>query len=202
MTNTPFLAKIAAALIDNYSNKLSDTVVILPNKRAKVFLIEAIKNQVSQTVLSPEIISIEDFVQNIAGIRTVDAIEQLFEFYEVYLSITPSTQQQSFELFANWAKTLLQDFNEIDRYLLDPSHVLTYLKDIDDIKKWGIEVVDKTQLLENYIDFWKLLPNYYQSLYDHLLAKGIGYQGLIYREAVKNVIHFLDTVQELSLIHI
>ena len=136
MTNTSFLDKIAAVLINNYSDKLSDTIVILPNKRAKVFLIEAIKNQVSQTVLSPEIISIEDFIQNIAGIRSVDAIEQLFEFYEVYLSITPTAQQQSFELFANWAKTLLQDFNEIDRYLLEPSHVLSYLKDIEDIKKW------------------------------------------------------------------
>ena len=156
MTNTSFLDKIAAVLIDNYSDKLSDIVVVLPNKRAKVFLIEAIKNQVSQTVLSPEIISIEDFIQNIAGIRSVDAIEQLFEFYEVYLSITPSTQQQSFELFANWAKILLQDFNEIDRYLLEPSHVLSYLKDIEDIKKWGIEVEEKTQLLENYIDFWNL----------------------------------------------
>jgi hypothetical protein len=61
-------------------------------------------------------------------------------------------------LFANWAKTLLQDFNEIDRYLLDSSYVLSYLKDIEDIKKWGIEVENKTQLLENYIDFWKLLP--------------------------------------------
>ncbi len=171
MTNTSFLNKIATLLIDNHSDQLSDTVIVLPNKRAKVFLIEAIKNQLSQTVISPEIISIEDFVQHIAGIRSVDAIEQLFEFYEVYLSITPSAQQQSFELFANWAKTLLQDFNEIDRYLLEPSHVLSYLKDIEDIKKWGIEVEDKTQLLENYIDFWKLLPNYYQSLYDHLLAK-------------------------------
>ena len=200
MTNTSFLDKIAAVLIDNYSDKLSNTVVILPNKRAKVFLIEAIKNQLSQTVLSPEIISIEDFIQNIAGIRSVDTIEQLFEFYEVYLSITPTAQQQSFELFANWAKTLLQDFNEIDRYLLEPSHVLSYLKDIEDIKKWGIEVEDKTQLLENYIDFWKLLPNYYQSLYDHLLSKGIGYQGLIYREAVKNLIHFLNTVQNKQFI--
>jgi hypothetical protein len=24
---------------------------------------------------------------------------------------------------------------------------------------------NKTQLLENYIDFWKLLPNYYQTLW-------------------------------------
>ena len=196
MINTSFLDKIASVLIENYSDTLSDTIVVLPNKRAKIFLIEALKNQVDRNILSPEIISIEDFVQNIAGIRTVDPIELLFEFYEVYLSITDKANQQSFELFANWAKTLLQDFNEIDRYLLDPSHVLSYLKDIEDIKKWGIEVENKTDLLEKYIDFWKLLPNYYQSLYKHLLNKGIGYQGLIYREAVNNLNHFTDSVSK------
>lgn len=196
MTNTSFLDKIAQVLIENYSGKLSNTIVVLPNKRAKIFLIEALKKQVSTNILSPEIISIEEFIQDIAGIRSVDPIELLFEFYEVYLSVTEKANQQSFELFANWAKTLLQDFNEIDRYLLDPTHVLSYLKDIEDIKKWGIEVENKTQLLENYIDFWKLLPNYYQSLYSHLLNKGIGYQGLIYREAVNNLNHFSDSIKE------
>ena len=194
MTKTSFLDSIASVLINDYSDKLSDTIVVLPNKRAKVFLVEALKNQVSTNIFSPEIISIEEFVQEIAGIRSVDPIELLFEFYEVYLSITDKANQQTFELFANWAKTLLQDFNEIDRYLLDPSHVLSYLKDIEDIKKWGIEVENKTQLLENYIDFWKLLPNYYQSLYTHLLNKGVGYQGLIYREAVNNLNHFSNSI--------
>ena len=196
MINTSFLDKIAAVLIENYSDTLSDTIVVLPNKRAKIFLIEALKKQVDRNILSPEIISIEDFVQNISGIRTIDPIELLFEFYEVYLSITDKANQQSFELFANWAKTLLQDFNEIDRYLLDPTHVLSYLKDIEDIKRWGIEVENKTPLIEKYIDFWKLLPNYYQSLYNHLLNKGIGYQGLIYREAVNNLNHFSDSIQK------
>jgi hypothetical protein len=196
MTKTSFLDSIASVLINDYSDRLSDTIVVLPNKRAKVFLVEALKNQVLTNIFSPEIISIEEFVQEIAGIRSIDPIELLFEFYEVYLSITDKGSQQTFELFANWAKTLLQDFNEIDRYLQDPSHVLSYLKDIEDIKKWGIEVENKTQLLENYIDFWKLLPNYYQSLYTHLLNKGIGYQGLIYREAVNNLDHFSNSIQD------
>ncbi len=196
MTNTSFLDKIAQILIDDYSEKLANTIVVLPNKRAKIFLIEALKKKVNTNIISTEIISVEEFIQDIAGIRSVDPIELLFEFYEVYLLITDKVNQQSFELFANWAKTLLQDFNEIDRYLLDPSHVLSYLKDIEDIKKWGIEVENKTQLLENYIDFWKLLPNYYQSLYNHLLHKGIGYQGLIYREAVNNLNHFSDSIKE------
>ncbi len=196
MTNISFLDKIAQVLIENYSEKLSNTIVVLPNKRAKIFLIEALKNQVSINIFSPQIISIEDFIQDIASVRAIDPIELLFEFYEVYLSITEKANQQPFELFANWAKTLLQDFNEIDRYLLEPNHVLSYLKDIEDIKKWGIEVENKTPLLEKYIDFWKLLPNYYQSLYNHLLNRGIGYQGLIYREAVNNLNHFSDSIKE------
>jgi hypothetical protein len=196
MTNTSFLDKIAGILIENYLDKLPNTVVVLPNKRAKIFLIEALKKQVSANILSPEIISIEEFIQDVSTIRSIDPIELLFEFYEVYLSITEKKDQQSFELFANWAKMLLQDFNEIDRYLLVPSHVLSYLKDIEDIKKWGIEVEQKTQMLENYIDFWKLLPHYYQSLYAHLLKKRVGYQGLIYREAVGNIDHFTKSVPD------
>jgi len=195
MTNNSFLDKIAEVIITGYQNIVTDTIIVLPNKRAKIFLIEALKKQADKNTFSPEIISIEDFVQNIAQIRTIDPIELLFEFYEVYLSITDKNNQQSFEIFANWAKTLLQDFNEIDRYLLDPNHVLSYLKDIEDIKKWGVEVENKTQLLENYIDFWKLLPKYYQSLYEHLLKKGIGYQGFIYREAVKNINNFSKLIQ-------
>lgn len=191
-----FLDKIAKVLIDDYSQNLSNTVVVLPNKRAKIFLVESLKKQVSTNIISPNIISIEEFIQDVANIRNIDSIELLFEFYEVYLSITEKQNQQTFELFANWAKTLLQDFNEIDRYLLNPNHVLSYLKDIEDIKKWGIEVENKTQLLEKYIDFWKLLPHYYKSLYKHLINKGIGYQGLIYREAVNNLIHFSDTIKE------
>jgi hypothetical protein len=194
MINPTFLDKIAQVIISDYSNNLTNAVIVLPNKRAKIFLIEALKKQVQNNILSPEIISIEDFIQDVSGIRTIDPIELVFEFYEVYLSITDIKQQQSFELFANWAKMLLQDFNEIDRYLLNANHVLSYLKDIEDIKKWGIEVENKTKLLENYIDFWKLLPNYYHTLYAHLLKSGIGYQGLIYREAVNNLNSFSKTV--------
>ncbi|MCD0475056.1 PD-(D/E)XK nuclease family protein [Flavobacterium sp. EDS] len=195
MTEIYFLDKIAKVIIEDYLGKLAETTIVLPNKRAKIFLVEALKKQIQNTVISPKIISIEEFIQDIASVRSIDSIELLFEFYEVYMSITEKKNQQSFELFANWGKTLLQDFNEIDRYLLDPSHVLSYLKDIEDIKKWGIEVENKTQLLENYIDFWKLLPSYYESLYTHLLNKQIGYQGLIYREAVNNIDHFTNSVQ-------
>ncbi|MDQ7960215.1 PD-(D/E)XK nuclease family protein [Flavobacterium lindanitolerans] len=194
MAETTFLDKIASIIVDGSTNTLSDLVVVLPNKRAKVFLIEALRNKTENTIFAPKIISIEDFIQDIAGIRSIDSIELIFEFYEVYLGITDKEKQQPFELFANWAKTLLQDFNEIDRYLLEPNHVLSYLKDIEDIKHWSVDAEKRTPMIDNYLQFWSLLPKYYEELYSHLLNKGIGYQGLIYRESVKNLNHFTNAI--------
>jgi hypothetical protein len=190
MAHITFLDRLSTKVIDNYGDSLSEITIVLPNKRARIFLLEALKRQLDKTVFAPTIISIEDFVQDVAGIRAIDSIELLFEFYAVYSSITPKDKQQPFETFANWGKTLLQDFNEVDRYLLDPKHVLSYLKDIEDIKHWSVDVDNRTTMIANYLDFWEQLPLYYNSLYSHLLDKGTGYSGLIYREAVGNINHF------------
>ncbi|WP_300570820.1 PD-(D/E)XK nuclease family protein [Flavobacterium sp.] len=200
MTNHSFLDILVAQLLSDESLNLSETIIVLPNKRAKIFLLEAFKKKLPNYTFAPEIKSIEDFVQEIAGIRSIDAIELLFEFYEVYLSVTKKEKQEPFEKFSNWAKTLLQDFNEIDRYLLKPDYVFSYLKDIEAIKRWGIEIEDKTKLIDDYLEFWKLLPLYYDSFYSHLKSRGIGYQGLIYREAVNNLSNYSNSLGKNKLV--
>ncbi|RZJ72469.1 PD-(D/E)XK nuclease family protein [Flavobacterium sp.] len=187
---TRFLDQLAEKMVQKGTDSFSKITIVLPNRRARIFLLEALRKQVPHTVFAPRIISIEDFIQEIAGVRTIDNIELLFAFYEIYLSVTEKDEQQEFELFANWAKTLLQDFNEIDRYLLDPYKVLNYLKAIEDIKHWSVDLEKRTTLIENYLKFWNKLPEYYTALNEYLTAKGVGYQGLIYREAVKNLEHF------------
>ena len=192
MSKPTFLHQLALEILKNYSHNLSELIIVLPNKRAKVFLLDAFKEIIHNTIFAPGIISIEDFIQDVAGIRSIDSVELLFEFYEVYLLIKDNEQKESFENFANWAKTLLQDFNEIDRYLLEPDKVLKYLENIKEIEHWSVDVDKRTDLIEKYLLFWKKLPDYYHSLYDYLLNKGVGYQGLIYREAVENLNYFSE----------
>ena len=194
MSKPTFLHQLAQSILENHSSNLLELIIVLPNKRAKVFLIDEFKHLIAENVFAPEIISIEDFIQEIAGIRSVDNIELLFEFYELYLSITNKEKQEPFESFANWAKTLLQDFNEIDRYLLEPDKVLKYLENIKEIEHWSLDIEKRTALIEKHLAFWKLVPTYYHSFYEHLNNKGIGYQGLIYREAVKNLNQFSKAV--------
>jgi hypothetical protein len=64
------------------------------------------------------------------------------------------------------------------------------LKDIEDIKKWGIEVENKHNYLKIILilEITQLLSNYMA------LKKGIGYQGLIYREAVGNLNYFSKSI--------
>ena len=100
MSKPTFLNQLAQEVLKSNSNTLSELTIVLPNKRAKVFLLEELKLLVLNNVFAPEIISIEEFIQEISGIRSVDSVELLFEFYEVYLSITDKDKQESFENFA------------------------------------------------------------------------------------------------------
>ena len=190
MTDSSFLDQIGKLVIEKYGDSLHNTVIILPNNRAKVFLVNALRKQISTAVFSPRIISIEQLIQEISKLRLVDPIELLFEFYEVYLTVTEKSEQEPFEQFANWGKTVLQDFNEIDRYHIEPSKILGYLDDIKVLEHWSLDSSPKTELITKHLKFWKLLPLYYSSLYDYLLKNGKGYQGMIYREAIKNIEEF------------
>uniref|UniRef100_UPI00404B102E PD-(D/E)XK nuclease family protein n=1 Tax=Flavobacterium sp. TaxID=239 RepID=UPI00404B102E len=200
MEKNSFLDKLVAQIILDFEFNLNNIIIVLPNKRAKVFLLESLKNNISHTAFAPKIVSIEDLIQEIAEIRTIDAIELLFEFHEVYLKHTPKEQIQSFDIFSNWAKTLLQDFNEIDRYLLDPKHVFSYLKDIEALKRWDLEASQTTSLIDNHLEFWKKLPIFYTSFYNYLLEKKCGYQGLIYREAVKKIENYSKSIGQNTII--
>lgn len=190
MNSITFLDKLSTIILAQPENELANYTIVLPNKRAKVFLLESLKKQLQGTTFAPSIISIEDFIQEMANLRAIDSIELLFEFYEVYLSVTEKSKQQNFEQFAAWANIAIQDFNEIDRYLLEPNKVFSYLEAIEALKRWQVEASKTTTLIDNHLEFWAKLPLYYQSFYDHLISKGIGYQGLIYREAVKNLEKF------------
>ncbi|MFN9110483.1 MAG: PD-(D/E)XK nuclease family protein, partial [Bacteroidota bacterium] len=163
-------------------------------------MIDALRKQITSPVFSPKILRIEDFVGTLSGLKHTDSIEVLFEFYQVYVNECKQEEPQTFEIFANWGKTLLQDFNEIDRYLIDPNKILKYLDDIEEIKHWSVTAEPKSELVKKHLDFWKLLPNYYASLYKHLLQKKRGYQGMIYRQALIKLKENISDFQKKKII--
>lgn len=182
---TSFISEILQHLIAK-GDSLPELTFILPSKRAGSFLRKELSTLIQQPVFSPEILSIEEFAENIAGLETIDTTTTLFEFYSVYLGATPPEQTEDFENFSSWAQTLIHDFNEIDRYLIPPNSIFNYLSEIQDINHWYLKP-EKTELVQNYLRFWKKLPEYYQDLKDSLLQNQKAYQGLVYRQASEKI---------------
>ncbi|WP_299014429.1 PD-(D/E)XK nuclease family protein [uncultured Polaribacter sp.] len=171
------------------TRSFEDVVFILPSQRAKVFLKQTLKDKITVGFL-PETLNIEQFVQQISGVQKADNIQLLFHFYTIYKNL--EKEPDTFDVFASWAFTVLQDFNEIDQHLIDTKDIFVYLRDIQRLKKWSVKGTFKeTELMKDHYSFLEKLQNFYEPFYQFLLKNKIGYQGLMYREACKNCANFL-----------
>ena len=158
--------KIVLSELNKKKIDLSDCVFILPNKRAGLFLKEAISTTIEKNIFSPDILPIDDFITSLSGLSKISDTELLFEFYSVYKLNTPTHEQNEFEDFIKWARILLNDFDDIDRELADSNAVFNYLQAINDLDHWSLDE-DKTSIVENYMSFWKDIKKYYSQLSNH-----------------------------------
>ncbi|WP_072880255.1 PD-(D/E)XK nuclease family protein [Salegentibacter echinorum] len=180
-----YIQEVLKELISSNQN-ISETIFILPSKRAGSFLLKELSTLSDKSIFAPKIYSIEEFTETVSGLHGIDNTTSLFEFYTVYKKLTPNEEQEDFETFITWAQSLIHDFNEIDRYLIDYKNFFDYLADIQDINHWYVKK-EKTKLIKNYLAFWHKLPEYYKALANALLANNSGYQGLIYRAASEKI---------------
>lgn len=168
---------------------LEKIVFVLPSKRAGTILKNSIGKTTTKTVFAPEIFSIETFIEKIANLVYANNTEQLFHLYESYLKTTQESPE-NFYAFSKWGQTLLQDFNEIDRYLVDSKAIFSHLTAIKEINHWSLEE-GRTKMITDYLLFWQKLPALYETFNSSLLKKGLGHQGLVYREATEQLPTYL-----------
>ncbi len=74
-----FIEFVVEKALRQYDNIATQCIFILPSKRASLFLKKAISKAEGKTTLSPEIYSIEEFIENISGLVTANSTTQIFE---------------------------------------------------------------------------------------------------------------------------
>lgn len=179
---------IAASALQRDS--LEHTVFVLPSKRAGNFLKKALATHFKGTFFAPEIWSIEGFIEYVSGLGYANNTQLLFELYSVYQK-TATGEIDTFFTFSKWGQTLLQDINEIDRYLIDAKGLFSNLSAIQEVTHWSIEGA-QTKMVEDYLKFWNGLEKLYTHFNAALLEKGLGHQGLVYRQACKQLPQYLE----------
>lgn len=184
-----FLQQVVDDLLNTYDS-FDHIILVLPSKRAGTILRTTLANTANKTIFSPKIYSIEGFVEHISNLQTASSMEQLFTLYKAYLTIEKG-EKDNFSTFSKWGQTLLQDFNEIDRYLIDSKDLFSYLADIQEINHWSLQK-EKSEIISNYLKFWNNLDPLYTAFNNLLKVKKLGHQGLIYRTACDQLKDYLD----------
>ena len=176
-----FLEKTVKYLYDKYGDDISELCIILPNRRAGLFLKTHLANNLKKTFWSPEIYATEDFVALLAGLEIADATTLLFELYETVKNVNKN-ETESFDEFSKWGQILLSDLNEIDSYLVDATQLFGNLKDIKELEAWSLNTEEGlSDFQKQYLCFWQSLKAYYFDFNKRLLDKHLAYQGLAYK---------------------
>lgn len=185
-----FIEEVVTTLLQR-GDDVAETLFVVPSRRAGNMLRSALSRKLKKTIFAPEIFSIEEFITHISGLRAVDQTEQLFALFKVYQENTPKAEQESFSVFYGWAQTILHDFNEIDRYLVDHNQFFNYLTAVQELNHWSSENV-QTEMIKRYLAFWETLPTLYEAFCRRLQKQGKGHQGLIYRKAAEDVEFYIQ----------
>lgn len=182
-----FLNSIAHHVHEHYKDSIETVCIVLPSKRGAIFLKDHFKELFTKTTWLPQIQSAEEFIAELSGLKQADEIDLIAFLYESYLACYTG-DKEPFDKFSKWGHLMIQDFNEIDRYLVDARQIYQNLANIKEIENWslGSEKLSETQ--KNYLDFMGAIGEIYEHFSNELLKRGIGYQGLIYRKASEQFI--------------
>ncbi len=196
-----FLEDLAETIYRKYGDDTGSVSVIFPNKRAGLFFTRALSDLITKPIWSPRIYSIEEFLCRLAGLDPEERIPLMLELYKSYKKITGF--EESFDRFFYWGELLLNDFNDIDRYLTDAGQVFKTLKDLKEIDAafpflteeqkriiaefWGNISDPRSEYREGFLRFWRTLPEIYNDFRRRLIDNKIAYPGMIYKEVCRKI---------------
>ncbi len=180
-----FLSEAAEKIINNKYYGVH-SVVILPNKRSEIFLLDELKKKLTSNIWLPEFYAINEFVQKISGLTKADNISIFFDLYKFHSKIE-GNNAKTIDEFLTWAPVMLSDFNDIDNAVADAADIFTQLSAVVAMQQWNPDGRPLTLLQQNYLRFFNSMFTYYSELHSKLIADKSGYQGLINRYAAGNI---------------
>ncbi|MEP3967768.1 MAG: PD-(D/E)XK nuclease family protein, partial [Nonlabens sp.] len=176
-----FLEKVLADLENNNIDVITTTYVV-PSRRVGIFLSRYLAQRIEKPVFLPKIYSVTEYIEQLGQVEIVNDLDLLPLFYKAYKSVETEENVDSFDEFIGWATTILKDFNEMDRYLVDPEQFFNYLGSVKEMDHWALNQ-NPTLMVSKYLRFWKKLHLYYDAFQQLCLENETVYQGMAYRLA-------------------
>lgn len=198
----PFLYQVATLFYQQYGAEIHRLAFVFPNRRAGLFFQKYLSEISEIPLFSPSILTINDLFMQLSGKHPADKIQMLFRLYELYKQRSGSSE--SFDEFIYWGEMLLNDFDDIDKYMVDARMLFRNVSDLksldDDFNYLSPEQVQAIRSFwssfypkgdspnqQHFLELWEILYDLYASLRTSLAKDGCGYDGMIFREVVEQL---------------
>ena len=211
---TPFLKQVA----DHYYRKgnVSGRCFVFPNRRSMAFfrkyLAEAVRDGGGSPIIEPMMTTVNDFFFKAAGMTQADRVAQLLSLYDCYKDLNPKAE--SLDEFVFWGDVILGDFNDVDKYFVDPSQIFTNVADYKELQdnftyltetqrkaiegfisnfndrsgKLTVKLdTDNPDIKGRFLLIWNILHKLYVSFNEALASKGLAYEGMVYRSLAQRL---------------
>lgn len=221
----PFLKQIAEHFYTLISRPgatpLHQYRFIFHNQRAGIFLCHYLKQCAGETpLLLPECTTMNNLLRqrfHMAGEE--DPNSELLIIHKIYLAYRQvmglTYEERSFEDFYDFGKSLLRDFDDIDKHLVEVDsflkNMLNHKELSEDLttflskRQWEgvckliyekdaklpeLTTMDGTkseEMKKRFLDFWIQLPVIYDTAKGLMKEEGLAYEGMMLREAAEQI---------------
>jgi len=200
---TGFLEQVAIYLHRFHSEELQRFCIVFPNIRAGLFFRKYLAQLLEKPVWAPAFRSLNSLIEEIAGLTQADNLSLIFHLFQAFRQHRPTSE--SFDDFYFWGEMLLNDFDDVDKHLVNARDLfrnVSDLKEIDQLFDYLTEDQKKAirifwqdfndvktgrapSLQKEFANIWSLLYPIYETFKQILKTKSLGYEGMIQREAVR-----------------
>ena len=198
----PFLYQVASLFYEKWGAEVSRLAFVFPNRRTGLFFQKYLSEVADIPLFSPTILTINDLFIQLSGKQSADRISMLFILYDIYIRQSGSTE--TFDEFLYWGEMLLNDFDDIDKYMANARMLFSNVTDLREIEN-DFDFLSDEQIAairsfwssfyprgdtpnqQQFLAVWQVLYDLYEEFRATLAAEGKGYEGMIFREVVESM---------------
>ncbi len=196
----PFLLEVAETLT-KHNRKPEEYTIIFPNQRSILYFRKYFSQFFNKPVFGPELLTLEEFAARFVNRRVPDQLTLIYLLFKVHRQVTG--WHEPFEAFYFWGSMLLRDFDELDKYLIEPEHIFKDLSNLEELNQvfdylteeqkrflsdfWAGYAMATDEFKKQFSAVWKLLPSVYAAFNETLNQEGLTYEGRLYKDAAHAV---------------
>ena len=179
-----FLTYATNEILGNYALKdLHLLTVIVPSERSKWHLKSCFRDTIGEAVLFPEFKTIQNYFNSISRLNPISKIEASLMLYEQALKLD---KELNYNEFQNQSTTLLKNFNDVERNMIDHQKLFQELDNITGIDDWSLNDKNLSKNQKNFINQFQKTGKLYEIFKKKLIENKKGTAGLITRIIAEN----------------